>query len=72
MAEKRTLIQKLRLAVMIALAVVVLIVAFQNMDPVETHILTMEFTMPQAAMMFGFLAAGFGLGVLWHGLFRRR
>ena len=72
MAEKNTLIQKLRLGVMIALAVAVLIVAFQNMDSVETRILTMKFEMPQAAMMFGSLVAGFGLGVLWHGLFRRR
>jgi uncharacterized integral membrane protein len=64
MSEQRTLLQKIRLWVMIALGVVVLIVVFQNLDSQETQILAWKFQMPQAALIFGSLAIGFGLGTL--------
>jgi uncharacterized integral membrane protein len=64
MAEQKSLLQKIRLGVMIALAVVVLIIVFQNLESRSTQILVWEFTMPQSALIFGALAVGYGLGSL--------
>jgi uncharacterized integral membrane protein len=72
MTEGRTLYQKIRLVVVIVLAVAVLIIVFQNMDAIDTRVLMWKFEMPRAAMMFGALAVGFVMGALWNGLLRKR
>ena len=46
------------------LAVLVLIVALQNTEVVETRILYMKLTMPRAALLFGTLIVGFVIGLL--------
>jgi uncharacterized integral membrane protein len=67
MSEQKSLFHKIRLWVMVALAVVVLIIVFQNLEPQKAQILIWEFTMPQSALIFGALAVGYGLGVLTAG-----
>lgn len=64
MSEQRTLLQKIRLWVLLGLGVVMLIVVFQNLDSQETRILAWKLEMPLAALIIGALAVGFGLGVL--------
>jgi len=71
MAEQRSLFQKIRLGVMIALAVVILIIVFQNLESQKTQILIWEFTMPQSVLIFGALAVGYGLGAAGQRLRRR-
>jgi len=65
MANAKTpLTQKLKIALIAAAAVIVLIVVLQNTESVQTRILFVTIEMPRAAMLFGTLAVGFGLGFL--------
>ena len=57
------MMQKLRIAGIALLALVVLIVVLQNTESVETKILFFSITMPRAALLFGALVVGFIIGV---------
>lgn len=55
---------KLKIAGIAVLALAVLIVVLQNRQVVDTQILFVTVTMPNAALLFGTLIAGFAIGVL--------
>ncbi len=55
---------KIRLAIVLIVAVLVLILVFQNRDSVETKFLFATVTMPRAALLFVTLVIGFAIGVL--------
>ena len=50
-----------------ALALVVVVVVFQNTQAVETKLLFLTLTLPNAALLFGTLIIGFVIGVLTAG-----
>jgi len=58
---------KLKLVAIAVVGLVVLIVVLQNTQAVETHLLFLTLTMPNAALLFGTLIMGFALGVLMAG-----
>ena len=60
------------LVVITAVLVTVLIVIFQNTDPVETKLLFLQITMPRAALLATTLLIGFAIGVLFAGRLARR
>ncbi|MDA1053438.1 MAG: LapA family protein [Planctomycetota bacterium] len=61
------MIQKLKVAGIAVLALLVLIVVLQNTDAVETNILFFTITMPGAALIFGAAVVGFIIGVFTAG-----
>jgi uncharacterized integral membrane protein len=58
---------KIKIVVLAILVLLIVIVVFQNTEPVETKILFLKLTMPRAAMLFVTLVIGFALGVLTAG-----
>ena len=61
------MIQKLKIAGIAVLALLVLIVVLQNTESVETKFLFFSITMPRAALLFGALVVGFIIGVFTAG-----
>jgi lipopolysaccharide assembly protein A len=57
-------INKLKIAAVAVIALVVVVVIFQNTQAVETKLLFLKVTMPNAALLFGALIVGFAIGVL--------
>ena len=55
---------KVKLATIAVVSLVVLIVVLQNTQAVETNLLFLTVTMPNAALLFGTLIIGFAMGVL--------
>jgi uncharacterized integral membrane protein len=53
-----------KLITIIVIAVLVLIVILQNMEPVSTRLLFVTVTMPRAALLFITLVVGFIIGLL--------
>ena len=60
-------LNKLKVIGIAALTLLVLIVVLQNTQAVETHLLFLTLTMPNAALLFGTLIIGFAIGVLTAG-----
>jgi uncharacterized integral membrane protein len=58
---------KLKLIAIGVLALLVLVVVLQNTQAVETKLLFLTLTMPNAALLFGTLIIGFAIGVLTAG-----
>ena len=58
---------KLKIVAIAVLALVVVIVVLQNMQAVETKLLFLTVTLPNAALLFGTLIIGFAIGVLTAG-----
>ncbi|MDZ7617151.1 MAG: hypothetical protein U1E05_09115 [Patescibacteria group bacterium] len=59
--------KKLKIVAIAVLALFVVIVVLQNTQPVETKMLFLTVTMPNAALLFGTLVIGFAVGVLTAG-----
>ena len=55
---------KLKLVAIAVIALVVVVVVLQNTQAVETKLLFLTLTMPNAALLFGALVVGFAIGVL--------
>ena len=60
-------LNKLKVVAIAAVTLLVLIVVLQNTQAVETHLLFLTVTMPNAALLFGTLIIGFAIGVLTAG-----
>lgn len=60
-------LNKLKVVAIAAVTLLVLIVVLQNTQAVETHLLFLTLTMPNAALLFGTLIIGFAIGVLTAG-----
>jgi uncharacterized integral membrane protein len=58
---------QLKVVVIAILAVVVVIVVLQNTQAVETKLLFLTLTLPNAVLLFGTLIIGFMIGVLTAG-----
>jgi len=58
---------KLKVAAIAVLAVAVLVVVLQNTQAVETKLLFLTLTLPNAVLLFGTLIIGFAIGVLTAG-----
>lgn len=58
---------KLKIVGIAAIVLIVVIVALQNTQAVETKLLFLTVTMPNAALLFGTLIIGFAMGVLTAG-----
>lgn len=58
---------KLKIVAIAAIALVVVVVVLQNTQSVETKLLFLTVTMPNAALLFGTLIIGFAIGVLTAG-----
>ena len=58
---------KLKLIAIGVLALLVLVVVLQNTQAVETKLLFLTLTLPNAALLFGMLIIGFAIGVLTAG-----
>jgi uncharacterized integral membrane protein len=58
---------KLKVVAIAAITLLVLILVLQNTQAVETHLLFLTLTMPNAALLFGALIVGFAIGVLTAG-----
>jgi putative membrane protein len=58
---------KLKAAIIAVIALSVVIVVLQNTQPVETKLLFVTMTLPNAALLFGTLIIGFTIGVLTAG-----
>ena len=58
---------KVKFAAIAAIIVVVVVVVFQNTQPVETKLLFLTLTLPNAVLLFGTLIIGFAIGVLTAG-----
>lgn len=63
---------KVKLVVITAVLVAVLIMIFQNTEPVETRLLFFHVTMPLAALLFTTLFIGFAVGVVFAGRLARK
>jgi lipopolysaccharide assembly protein A len=57
----------LKVVAIAVIAVVAVIVVFQNTQAVETKLLFVTLTLPNAALLFGTLIMGFAIGVLTAG-----
>jgi putative membrane protein len=57
-------INKLKIAGIAAIALIVVVVVLQNTQAVDTKLLFLTVTMPNAALLFGTLIIGFAIGVL--------
>lgn len=60
-------LNKLKVIGIAALTLLVLIVVLQNTQVVETNVLFLTLTMPNAALLFGTLIIGFAIGILTAG-----
>jgi putative membrane protein len=60
-------INKMKIVAIAIIALVVVIVVLQNTQAVETKLLFLKVTMPNAALLFGTLIIGFAIGVLTAG-----
>jgi putative membrane protein len=60
-------INKMKIVAIAVIALVVVIVVLQNTQAVETKLLFLKVTMPNAALLFGTLIIGFAIGVLTAG-----
>jgi uncharacterized integral membrane protein len=60
-------LNKLKVVAIAAIALVTVIVVLQNTQAVETKLLFLTLTMPNAALLFGTLIIGFAIGVLTAG-----
>jgi uncharacterized integral membrane protein len=60
-------INKLKIVAVAVIALVAVIVVLQNTQAVETKLLFLKVTMPNAALLFGTLIIGFAIGVLTAG-----
>jgi uncharacterized integral membrane protein len=58
---------KLKIVGVAVIALIVVIVVLQNTQSVETKLLFLTVTMPNAALLFGTLIIGFAIGVLTAG-----
>lgn len=58
---------KLKIIAIAVLALVVVVVVLQNTQAVETKLLFLTVTLPNAALLFGTLIIGFAIGVLTAG-----
>ncbi|MBN1396356.1 MAG: LapA family protein [Pirellulales bacterium] len=58
---------KLKIVAIAVIALVVVVVVLQNTQSVETKLLFLKVTMPNAALLFGTLVVGFAIGVLTAG-----
>jgi len=56
--------QRFKLVSILIISFIVLIIVFQNTEPVVTKILFISITMPRAVLLFGTTMLGFVLGVL--------
>lgn len=65
-------INKLKTAGIAVVVLIVVIVVLQNTQAVETKLLFLSVTMPNAALLFGTLIIGFAIGVLTAGPASRR
>lgn len=68
----KSLYQKIRLCILVIIAVLAVIIIFQNTDEVKTQLLFWSFEMPRAALLSVATLIGFAGGVIWVGLRRRR
>lgn len=59
---------KLRLTAVVILAVLAVVVTFQNRDNVSTRLLFVTIQMPHAILLFATLAIGFAIGVVTGGI----
>jgi uncharacterized integral membrane protein len=57
----------LKVVTIAAIALVAVIVVLQNTQAVETKLLFLTMTLPNAALLFGTLIVGFAIGVLTAG-----
>jgi uncharacterized integral membrane protein len=57
----------LKVVTIVAIALVAVIVVLQNTQAVETKVLFLTVTLPNAALLFGTLIVGFAIGVLTAG-----
>ena len=64
--SKRTM-NKLKLVAIASIALIVVVVVLQNTQDVETKLLFLTVTLPNAALLFGTLIIGFAIGVLTAG-----
>ena len=60
-------INKLKIVAIAVITLVVVVVVLQNTQAVETKLLFLTVTMPNAALLFGTLIVGFAIGVLTAG-----
>jgi uncharacterized integral membrane protein len=58
---------KLKIVGVAVIVLIVVIVVLQNTQAVETRLLFLKVTMPNAALLFGTLITGFTIGVLTAG-----
>ena len=63
---------KLKLIAIGVLALLVVVVVLQNTQAVETKLLFLTLTLPNAALLFGTLIIGFAIGVLTAGHIERK
>ena len=63
----RVTINKLKIVGIAVIVLIVLIVVLQNTQSVETKLLFLTVTMPNAALLFGALIIGVAIGVLTAG-----
>jgi putative membrane protein len=57
-------IDKLKIVGIAVIVLIVVVVVLQNTQAVETKLLFLTVTMPNAALLFGTLIIGFAIGVL--------
>ncbi len=60
-------INKLKIVGIAVIVLIVVVVVLQNTQAVETKLLFLTVTMPNAALLFGTLIIGFAIGVLTAG-----
>jgi lipopolysaccharide assembly protein A len=58
---------KVKIVGIAVIALIVVVVVLQNTQAVETRLLFLTVTMPNAALLFGTLIIGFAIGVLTAG-----
>jgi uncharacterized integral membrane protein len=58
---------KLKVLAIVVIALVALVVVLQNTQAVETQLLFLTVTLPNAVLLFGTLIIGFAIGVLTAG-----
>lgn len=63
--KKRTLVQNVKTAVLIALAVLAAVVMWNNRQQVDIDLAFFPITMPLFIALLGSLAVGFLLGTFW-------
>jgi len=60
-------LNKVKVVAIAVISLLVLIIVLQNTQAVETNLLFLTLTMPNAALLFGTLIIGFAIGVLTAG-----